>query len=84
MKMTEEKQDWEIERDKEIAEKQKAMGAMTVGQLQAVHDAYEAINTAMISIRDINDLMLSDIKDLDEACYKLFDEFNINMRDQDG
>ena len=67
MKMTEEKQDWEIERDKEIAEKQKAMGAMTVGQLQAVHDAYEAINTAMISIRDVNDLMLSDIKDLDEA-----------------
>tara|TARA_Y100000816_G_C25933769_1_gene486992 strand:+ start:412 stop:657 length:246 start_codon:yes stop_codon:yes gene_type:complete len=72
-----EKQDWEIQRDKEIAEKQKAMGAMTVGQLQAVHDAYEAINTAMISIRDINDLMLSEIKDLDEACYKLFDEFNM-------
>ena len=76
-----EKQDWEIDRDKEIAEKQKAMGAMTVGQLQAVHDAYEAINTAMISIRDINDLMLSDIKDLDEACYKLFDEFNMRGRD---
>ena len=76
-----EKQDWEIQRDKEIAEKQKAMGAMTVGQLQAVHDAYEAINTAMISIRDINDLMLSDIKDLDEACYKLFDEFNMRGRD---
>ena len=79
--MANKNQDWEINRDKEIAEKQKAMGAMTVGQLQAVHDAYEAINTAMISIRDINDLMLSDIKDLDEACYKLFDEFN--MRGQD-
>ena len=75
--MTNKKEDWEIKRDKEIAEKQKAMGAMTVGQLQAVHDAYNAINTAMISIRDINDLMLSDIKDLDEACYKLFDEFNM-------
>ena len=66
--MTNKKEQWEIERDKEIAEKQKAMGSMTVGQLQAVHDAYRAINTAMISIRDINDLMLSDIKDLDEAC----------------
>jgi len=80
--MVDKKEQWEIERDKEIAEKQKAMGAMTVGQLQAVHGAYEAINTAMISIRDINDLMLSDIKDLDEACYKLFDEFN--MRGSDG
>ena len=79
--MANKKQDWEINRDKEIAEKQKAMGAMTVGQLQAVHDAYEAINTAMISIIDINDLMLSDIKDLDEACYKLFDEFNMRGRD---
>lgn len=76
-----EKQDWEIQRDKEIAEKQKAMGAMTVGQLQTVHDAYEALNTALISIRDINDLMLSDIKALDEACYKLFDEFNMNRGD---
>ena len=79
--MANKKQDWEINRDKEIAEKQKAMGAMTVGQLQAVHDAYEAINTAMISIRDINDLMFSDIKYLDEACYKLFDEFNMRGRD---
>ena len=80
--MTNKKEDWEIKRDKEIAEKQKAMGAMTVGQLQAVHDAYEALNTALMSIRDINDLMLSDIKALDEACYKLFDEFN--MRGSDG
>tara|TARA_R100000231_G_scaffold36233_1_gene32064 strand:+ start:77 stop:319 length:243 start_codon:yes stop_codon:yes gene_type:complete len=80
--MTNKKEEWEIKRDKEIAEKQKAMGAMTVGQLQAVHDAYEAVNTALMSIRDINDLMLSDIKALDEACYKLFDEFN--MRGSDG
>lgn len=79
--MTNKKEQWEIERDKEIAEKQKAMGAMTVGQLQAVHGAYEALNTALTSIRDINDLMLSDIKDLDEACYKLFDEFNMRRDD---
>ena len=79
--MTNKKQDWEIERDKEILARQKGMGAMTVGQLQAVHDAYEALNTALTSIRDINDLMLSDIKALDEACYKLFDEFNMNRGD---
>ena len=79
--MTNKKQDCEIERDKEISARQKGMGAMTVGQLQTVHDAYEALNTALISIRDINDLMLSDIKALDEACYKLFDEFNMNRSD---
>ena len=75
--MTNKKEQWEIERDKEIADRQKAMGAMTVGQLQTVHDSYNAINAALLSIRDINDLMLSDIKALDEACYKLFDEFNM-------
>ena len=34
------------------------MGAMTVGQLQAVHDAYEAVNTALMSIRDIKGFQL--------------------------
>ena len=82
MTVKEEKQAWEIERDKRRKIRMKAVRSMTPEQIQAVHDAYEAINTAMISIRDINDLMLSDIKDLDEASYKLFDEFN--MRGSDG
>jgi hypothetical protein len=54
---------------------------MTFRQVKAVHDAYEAINTTLLSIKDLNEVLLSDIKALDRACYSLFNEFN--MREQD-
>jgi hypothetical protein len=69
------KQEWEIERDKEKALRQKGLQALTLEQIQAVHDTYEALNSAMISIRDLNDLALSEIKALDEACCDLHREF---------
>jgi hypothetical protein len=57
------------------------MKPMTVRQVKAVHDAYEAINASLLSIKDLNEVLLSDIKALDRACYSLFNEFN--MREQD-
>jgi len=75
------KTEWEIERDKEKAVRQKGLQALTLEQIQAVHDTYEALNSAMLSIRDLNDLALSEIKALDEACYKLHHEFNLRGDD---
>ena len=75
------KQDWEIERDKEKAVRQKGLQALTLEQIQAVHDTYEALNSTMISIRDLNDLMLSDIKALDEASWSLHHQFNLRSED---
>lgn len=81
MKMTEEKQDWEIERDKRRKIRMKAVRSMTPEQIQAVHDTYEALNSAVLTIRDLNDLMLSDIKALDDACHNLHHEFNLAGED---
>ena len=71
------KPEWQIERDKEIAVRKKGLQSLTLEQIQAVHDTYEALNSTLNSIRDINDIMLSDIKDLEDACCDLHHEFNL-------
>ena len=48
--MTEEKQAWEIERDKKRKIRMKAVRSMTPEQIQAVHDTYEALNSAVLTI----------------------------------
>jgi len=39
------------------------------------------LNSALLSIRDLNDIMLSDVKALDEACCNLHHEFNLRSDD---
>ena len=75
------KQDWEIERDKKRELRKKGLQALTLEQIQAVHETYEALNSTLISIRDLNDIMLSDIKALDNACHDLHHEFNLKGDD---
>ena len=71
------KPEWQIERDKEIAVRKKGLQSLTLEQIQAVHSTYEALNSTLNSIRDLNDIMLSDIKALDEACCDLHQQFNL-------
>jgi hypothetical protein len=54
--------EWQIERDKEIAVRRKGLQSLTLEQLQAIHATYEALNSTILSIRDLNDIMLSDIQ----------------------
>jgi hypothetical protein len=75
------KPEWQIERDKEIAVRRKGLQSLTLEQLQAIHATYEALNSTILSIRDLNDIMLSDIKALDEACCDLHHQFNLRGDD---
>ena len=75
------KQEWEIKRDQEKDVRQKGIQALTLEQIQAVHLTFDALNSALISIRDVNDLMLSDIKALDEASWGLHHQFNLRGED---
>lgn len=75
------KQDWEIERDKKRELRKKGLQSLTLEQIQAVHETYNALNSALLSIRDLNDIMLSDVKALDEACHDLHHEFNLRSED---
>ena len=75
--MANKKEEWEIQRDKIVARRAKGMQSMTIEQIQAVHGVYDALNSAMISIKDLDDISLSEIKALNEASFKLEHEFNL-------
>lgn len=68
---------WELERDKEEALKKKALKSLTEDQLKAINKAYESIKDALCNAREIEDIYLSDIKNLDIAMWKLKHEFNL-------
>ena len=71
------KSKWELERDKEEALKKKALKSLTKDQLKAINKAYESIKDALCNAREIEDIYLSDIRNLDIAMWKLKHEFNL-------
>ena len=71
------KEKWEIERDKENKLKADAMKSLTKDQLDAINLAHKAIEDALLNIREIEDLYLSDVKNLDIAFWRLRNQFNL-------
>ena len=71
------KEQWEIEREKADAIREKAMMSLTQDQLQALNKTYKAIENALCNIREMEDLYLSDIRNLDNAFWKLKHQFNL-------
>jgi len=71
------KEKWEIERDKENKLKTDAMKSLTKDQLDAINLTHKAIEDALLNIREIEDLYLSDIKNLDIAFWRLRNQFNL-------
>jgi hypothetical protein len=71
------KSKWELELDKEEALRKKALKSLTEDQLKAINKAYESIKDALCNAREIEDLYLSDIRNLDTAMWKLKHEFKL-------
>ena len=71
------KNQWEIERDKEDALRTKAMNSLTEDQLKALNRTYKALENVLFNIREMEDLYLSDIRNLDNAFWKLKHQFNL-------
>ena len=71
------KSKWELERDKEEALKKKAIKSLTEDQIKAINKAYESIKDALCNAREIEDIYLSDIRNLDTAMWKLKHQFNL-------
>jgi hypothetical protein len=71
------KTEWEIDRDKADALKAKAMKALSEDQLKAINRTYKAIEDALHNIREMEDLYLSDIRNLDNAFWTLKHQFNL-------
>ena len=71
------KTEWEIERDKQVALRTKAMKSLTPEQLQTLKKIYITLDTVLYNIREIDDIYLTDIKDLDNCKWQLKTEFNL-------
>ena len=75
------KNQWQIERDKIDALREKSMKSLTVDQLNAIKETHKTLADVLEMIRDCNDLYLSDARKLDNAFWKLRNEFNLEEKD---
>lgn len=71
------KTEWEIERDKQIALRKKAMKSLTPEQLQTLEKVHITLDTVLHNIREIDDIYLTDIKELDICMWQLKNQFNL-------
>jgi len=75
------KTEWEIERDKADAIRAKAMKSLTSDQLNAIKETHKTLGDALNMLSEMNDLYLSDIRKLDNAFWKIKNEFNLKGDD---
>ena len=68
---------YKAQRDKQDALKTKAMKSLTADQLNAIKQTHKTLSDALDMLRECNDLYLSDIRKLDDAFWKLKNEFNL-------
>ena len=71
------KTEWEIERDKYVAIRKKAMKSLTPQQLQTLEKVHITLDTVLHNIREIDDIYLTDIKELDICMWQLKNQFNL-------
>ena len=71
------KTEWEIERDKQVALRTKAMKSLTPEQLSIIKKVYITLDTVLYNIREIDDIYLTDIREMDQIMWQLKLEFNL-------
>ena len=80
--MTNNKTDWEIERDKQEKINKLGMSKLTPAQLKTILETHSILSDALDTIRDLHDLNLSEIRKLDECKWQLYNNFNIEEKEQ--
>ena len=74
------KSKWELEQDKIKATRKKALKNLTEQQLQAVKETHATLYRVLDSIRELEDVYLSDIREMDGAMWSLNREFNLGEK----
>ena len=74
---------WQIERAKKDVIRANAMKYLTKDQLNTIKETYKALENALAMLSEMNDLYLSDIRNLDNAFWQLKNEFNLGGKEDD-
>ena len=75
--MTETKTKWQLEHKKREIERSMGMKDLTENQLQAIKEAHRILKNVLSNINDVEDIYLSDIRDMSESMWKLEHQFNL-------
>ena len=71
------KTEWEIQRDKYVAIRKKAMKSLTPEQLETLKKIYVTLDAVLYNIREMDDIYMTDIRDLSNCKWQLKTEFNL-------
>ena len=72
---------WDEQRKQERGERQGRLDQLSQEQLDAVKEVYDALNGAMSSLNECQDLWLSDVKKLDDSMWQLRRQFNLDKEE---
>jgi len=74
------KSKWELDQDKIIATRKKAIKNLTENQLKAVRKTFDTLENVLVNIREVEDIYLSDIRRMENCLWKLNNEFNLGVK----
>jgi hypothetical protein len=75
------KTDWELRQEKIETNRKKGVKALSSEQREAIKLAHQSLVTVLGNIRDIEDIYLSDIREMNGAMWKIRHEFEISTED---
>lgn len=72
------KSEWEIERDRQIAANKQGMANLSEAQLEAIQRVRKCLGASLGSMFESQDILLSELRDLDNAFHALCRHFNFD------
>jgi len=75
------KTEWELKQQKIITDRKKGLKALSSQQKEAIKLAHQSLVNVLGNIQDMEDIYLSDIRDMNTAMWKLRHEFEIGNGD---
>lgn len=74
------KSEWEIERDRQIAANEQGMANLSEAQIEAIRSVRKSLGASLGSMFESQDILLSELRELDHAFHALCRHFNFDHR----
>ena len=81
--MTNKKTEWQLENEKREKERAEGMKGLTKDQMQSIKRVHRTLKNVLHNIREMDDIYLSEIRDMDEAMWKVEHQFNLHEEGND-
>ena len=75
------KTEWELKQEKIKINRKKGLQSLSYEQKEVIKLAHQALVNVIANIQDMEDIYLSDIRDMNTAMWKLRHEFEIGNED---